>query len=111
GNVGFLYGRLAGDCSAVAGLVSAAFNTPPDDAARWVVDSGIANVRVLSAGRAQIGCMLRVPMGQWFGGRSVPMVGIAGVAVAPHERGRGAALQMMRSAMAELAEEEVPLST
>ena len=35
-------------------------------------------------------------MGQYFGGRSVKLLGIAGVAVAPEDRGRGYAKRMMR---------------
>ncbi len=34
-------------------------------------------------------------MAQWFGGRSIPTMGVAGVAVAPEERGRGVGTRLM----------------
>lgn len=37
--------------------------------------------------------------GQWFGGRRVPMGGVAGVAVAPDARGRGVATALLREAV------------
>jgi predicted acetyltransferase len=39
----------------------------------------------------------RWQLGQFFGGRSVPMAGVAGVAVAPEHRGRGYASALMQS--------------
>jgi predicted acetyltransferase len=51
-----------------------------------------------------------VPMGQWFGGRSVPMTGIAAVGVAPEARGRGLAIRLMTEALRELHEKGTALS-
>jgi predicted acetyltransferase len=69
---------------------------------KWLTASGLEQVRVL---RDRTGdgvslpqaCLLRVPMGQYWGGRSVSQLGIAGVAVAPEQRGRGRAREMMRA--------------
>jgi predicted acetyltransferase len=49
-------------------------------------------------------------MGQWYGGRSVPMTGVAAVGVPPEERGSGAAAALMTGILAELRESGVPLS-
>jgi len=49
-------------------------------------------------------------MGQFWGGRSVPMTGIAGVVVAPERRGGGTATRMMREAVQELHARGVALS-
>ncbi len=68
-------------------------------------------VRDVGAGRRVVGGLMLVPMGQWFGGRSVPMQGVAAVGVDPAYRGRGAASVLMREAMRELATQGVPLST
>ncbi|KAA3605110.1 MAG: GNAT family N-acetyltransferase [Planctomycetota bacterium] len=57
------------------------------------------------------GCVLPVPMGQWFGGRSVPMIGAAAVAVAIEHRGRGAASFLMRRFVHEMHGEGWPIST
>jgi predicted acetyltransferase len=50
-------------------------------------------------------------MGQYFGGRSVPMLGVAGVATAPDRRGSGAAAALMRATVEELARDGVPLTS
>lgn len=107
----FRYGRLGDDIPAVAGLLVKAFNTPPSSAPAWIDASGHDNFRVLRSGRSTIGCALLIPMGQWFGGRSVQMTGIAGVAIAPEERGRGAAHNLMKSTVKDLAESGAVLST
>ncbi len=113
------------DVPALARLIALAFAGPPAAAEAWVKECGLAEMRVVrERGGGPIGavagggpatdlarsCLARVPMGQYFGGRSVPMVGIAGVAVAPEDRGRGLALDMMQRAMRELGEAGVPLS-
>jgi predicted acetyltransferase len=50
-------------------------------------------------------------MGQWFGGRSVPMTGVGAVAVAPEARGRGAAFRLMRCALEEMRERGIAISS
>lgn len=68
----------------------------------WVSAMGLQTQRVLRRGDGGIAASLvRIEMGQFWGGRSVPMLGIAGVAVAPESRGRGAAKRMMRALVRE----------
>jgi predicted acetyltransferase len=57
------------------------------------------------------GGLLEVPMGQWFGGRRLPTLGIAGVAVAPEARGQGVALGMIKATLREARERNQVLST
>jgi predicted acetyltransferase len=57
-----------------------------------------------------VACLLRIPMGQYFGGRAVPMLGIAAVATAPETRGQGTARAMMQESMREAARDGFPLS-
>lgn len=47
---------------------------------------------------------------QWWGGRKVPMAGIAGVVVAPEYRGRGVGSKLMRGVLARSAEKGLPIS-
>lgn len=47
---------------------------------------------------------------QWWGGRRVPMGGIAAVAVAPQARGRGVAATIMRELLVLMREREQPIS-
>ncbi len=72
---------------------------------------GPDNLRVVTRETEVVGCASLVPMGQFFGGRSVPMTGIAGVAVAPQWQRRGAATELMRGVIQELAAAKVGLST
>ena len=48
---------------------------------------------------------------QWFGGRAVPMGGIASVVVVPEERGHGLAPRMLAHALALMAERGEVVST
>ncbi len=45
-----------------------------------------------------------LPMRQWWGGRTLPMAGIAGVVVAPEQRGRGVGSLLMRAVLARAVE-------
>jgi predicted acetyltransferase len=100
------------DVSAVARLVHHAFASPLDGAEKWLRDAGLEHLRVLraSSGSVPEACLLRIPMGQYFGGVAIPMLGIAGVAVSPEARGRGLARVMMGKAMQEAAREGFAIS-
>lgn len=101
------------DLPTVARLLHLAFAGPLDGSETWVRAAGIEHMRVVrpAAHAPPVGCLLRIPMGQYFGGRSVPMLGIAGVAVAPEARGRGVAAMLMAECMREMARDGFPIST
>ncbi len=50
------------------------------------------------------------PFEQWWGGRRIPMAGVAGVVVAPEYRGRGVASLLMRGVLKRSVEKGYPLS-
>lgn len=87
----------------LVGLISRAYGMPAERTERWLRGAGIEHLRWVSEGAsgAPIGSLLRLPMGQFFGGRSVTNLGIAGVAVAPEKRGRGIARMLMQGALRE----------
>lgn len=91
-------------------ILAQAFGFPADDARPWIERTGVENARVVRDGQGVVGGLLVYPMGQWFGGRSVSMAGIAGVATDPAAQGAGTATWMMRAAVAELAEGGYALS-
>ncbi|MFT3686225.1 MAG: GNAT family N-acetyltransferase [Phycisphaerales bacterium] len=96
----------------IASMISTAFTGSVEDCEKWIRSTSLDDFRTVcraSDGRADA-CMRRIPMGQFFGGRSVPMIGVAGVAVAPESRGRGYARWMMRRALEEMHERGEPLS-
>lgn len=108
------YGALRGDdeeIRKVAEILSWAFANSVSDTDLWMRRAGLENIRVLRRDSAPAACLLFVPMGQFFGGSRVPMVGIAGVATAPEARGTGTATALMRAAVKELHESGAPLST
>jgi predicted acetyltransferase len=90
------------EATALGAIEGWAFGFPPPESLSWFKNAGPENVRVALRGTRVVGGLLLVPMGQWFGGTSVPLVGIAGVAVAPEERGRGVALALMQNALREV---------
>ena len=107
------YGPPQGEreLAAFAEVASACFNVSIEDTRAWFERGDVRNLRVQRQGDAVAAGLLLVPMGQWFGGRSVPMTGIAGVGVPAERRGRGAALSLVRAALAELRAGGVALST
>ena len=99
------------DTAAAVRLLSMAFAGPPDKTEEWLRGAEFANTRCLRDGaKTPVACLVRIPMGQFFGSRSVPLVGIAGVAVGPERRGEGLARRLMQEAVRELAAERVPIA-
>jgi predicted acetyltransferase len=82
----------------------------PPDGEDYINQVGAENFRIIHQGQQMIGGLAIITMGQWWGGVSVPMSGIAAVAIAPEYRGDGAALMMMHYALKELHEKAVPIS-
>ena len=78
------------DLAPLGALLAHAFGFPPEDAAAWFERAGSENVLAYREEAGVAGGLLLVPMGQFFGGRSVPMMGVAGVGIAPERRGSGA---------------------
>lgn len=99
------------DIPRVATLLALAFGGEDQDCAVWLRASGLENLRVCRDGRGEpVGTVLRIDMAQYFGGTSVPMVGIAGVSVAPETRGEGVATEMMKACVRELHAQGCPIS-
>lgn len=76
---------------------------------------GHDNFRVLMRGEGTedgrlVAGLALIPMGEWFGGRSIPMTGIAAVGVPPEERAGGIARTLMTRTLEELRAKGIPLS-
>lgn len=100
------------DLPAMARMIHHAFGSSEADAEVWLRKRGeLSNLRVVKLGGEPAACLRMIPMGQYFGGRSVPMTGIAGVATAPERRGQGLAQKMMAACVEEMAEGGVAIST
>ncbi|MCY0987701.1 GNAT family N-acetyltransferase [Nannocystis sp. ILAH1] len=100
----------AGDRSAVVRNLALAFGATHESIESWMEFAGFDNLRVLRDGERPAACLLQIAMGQYFGGVSVPMLGVAGVAVAPEDRGRGHARALMHAFVPEAAAAGWPLA-
>jgi predicted acetyltransferase len=100
-----------GDLDAVAELEAAAFAFPASEAGEWFARAGHENMRVWREGERAAAALMLVPMGQFFGGRSVSTMGIAGVAVALDLRQQKLGQRMMKAALIEAHERGFALST
>ncbi|PSN20661.1 GNAT family N-acetyltransferase [filamentous cyanobacterium CCP5] len=94
-----------------AQLVAQSFLVNQENEQADLARMGYDNGRLLYRGSDIVGGVVLIPMGQWFGGRAVEMTGIASVAIAPHQRGQGAALTLMERCLQELHEQQVALSS
>lgn len=93
-------------------IVGHSFGFPAADAKVWLEQSGgIENLRVVTRKDAVVGGLLVIPMGHFFGGRSVSTLGVAGVGVAPAERGKGVGAQMMIAMLREAKAKGFALSS
>lgn len=89
----------ARDLESLASIVGWAFGFPAPDAKLWVERAGVEHARVARRGGRVQGGLIEIPMGQFFGGRSVSNLGLAGVAVAPEARGGRVALELVLSSL------------
>lgn len=107
------FGPLAGpdDEAGYRHATACAFDAHPEEIGAWWDKVGHENLRVVRDGGRTVGGLMRLPMGQFFGGRSVPMAGIAAVAIAPEVRGRGVARSLMEATLRELRADGFALST
>jgi predicted acetyltransferase len=99
-----------GERAALIDLLCVCFGAPHDSISVGMERVTPEHQRVLVDGDQVQGGLWQVPMGQWFGGRSVPIVGIAAVGIEAAARGTGAGDALMADTVRELHERRVPLS-
>lgn len=87
------------DYEALAPSVGWAYGDDVASSREWLERAEPGCLRVAGRGGRVEGGLLEVPMGQWFSGRRLPTLGIAGVAVAPEARGQGIALGMIKATL------------
>ena len=79
------------------GAAGEAFREPWYETQRQMIAARRA--LVISDGDRVLAYARALPMRQWWGGRTLPMAGIAGVVVAPEQRGRGLGSVLMRAVL------------
>jgi predicted acetyltransferase len=83
-------------------ILQMSFALPTISWAKFFERVGHDRIRVVREGGAVVGGLAAYRFGQFFGGASVPVAGIAGVGIAPDARGRGLAKTMLLRTLAEL---------
>ena len=99
------------DRKAYASACSQAFAQDLAGIETWHDTAGHENQRVIIRAGKAIGGLVTVPMGQFFGGERLSMMGVAGVAIAPEHRGSGAARALMHGAISDFKQQGFAIST
>jgi predicted acetyltransferase len=98
------------DVEPLAAVLSQSFHFPLETARKFV-ERAADQTRVVRRGGEIVAGLVIHDMGQWYGGREIPMGGIAAVGVAPHVRGTGVGAVLMAETVRDLRGRGVPLST
>lgn len=99
------------EVESAARSASLAFATSFEDCMKWFEASGTQHLRVLERDDRARAFLMRIAMGQYVHGASMPMYGVAGVSVPPEHRGRGYGRELMREAVRAMFDEGFVLST
>ncbi|ATB49982.1 acetyltransferase [Corallococcus macrosporus DSM 14697] len=98
------------EMSAVADIMMQSYAMSPADGAAWMQRTTRSDLRLLREGGEVAASLVLIRMGQWYGGRSVPVIGVGGVGVSPVHRGRGTATRLMQHLLREARATGAPLS-
>src|SRR5689334_18030359 len=111
-NTNFEYGPVRTDeIEPLNNLLEQALTFPIGDMAPWTAAIGHEHLRAVRRDGRAVAGMSIIPMGHYFGGRSVPAGGITAVGVAPEQRGSGVGLWMIQQSLQELHRQGVPIAT
>ncbi|MBU7584533.1 MAG: GNAT family N-acetyltransferase [Nostoc sp. TH1S01] len=98
------------DVKNLGSILEQAFVTSADNREKFFNSMGLENLRVICRDGKVAGGLATLSMGMWLGGQSVPMVGIAGVGIAPEYRGGGVAIALIQNMLQELYAQGTPIS-
>jgi predicted acetyltransferase len=99
------------DLQRVFDVRAQAFAVPESDRERWTNLVDPSGMVAAYLGGEVVGALNIIGLGQWFGGRSIPMGGIATVVVRPEHRGQGVAARLLERSLEEMRERELHCST
>jgi predicted acetyltransferase len=95
----------------VFAICSEAFTSPPERRETWFAGKRMDDFLGAWTGGELVATTEVMPVGQFFGGRSVPMGAVASVAVRPDHRGRGIAPRLLALAVERMHEQGLVIST
>ena len=92
-------------------ITARSFAFPLAGLTEWLSLIGRENLRFVEEKGVARGALALLPMGQWFGGRAVPMAGIVAVGIEPEVRALGVGKALMEGVLRELGDRGLMLST
>jgi predicted acetyltransferase len=106
------YGPLRGEDELALYVRSAAwaFRAEEDRLIRALERIGTDRVRLVREKGRPVAGLLLYHLGQFWGGKAIPMGGVGLVAVDPESRGHGVATRLMEAALREMRETDLPIS-
>jgi predicted acetyltransferase len=99
------------EAEAVYALCSEAFASRPERRESWLASKRMEEFLGAWVAGELVGTTEVMPVGQFFGNRSVPMGAVASVAVRPDHRGHGIAPRLLALAVDRMHEQGLPVST
>lgn len=112
-NAQLYYGSLKGDreTARLGEILAQCFNiASPEYWEYFSTNIGLENFRSIHQSDRIAGGLALLQMEQWFGGKPIPMTGIAAVGVLPEYRGTGMAKALMSQTLQEIYSSGVPIS-
>jgi predicted acetyltransferase len=101
----------ADDLDGIFDVRAQAFAVEESDRTRWTGLVDPAGMLTAFLGTTVVGSVNVLALGQWFGGRAVPMGGLATVVVRPEHRGEGIAARLLEASLLRMRERGLPVST
>jgi predicted acetyltransferase len=106
------YGPVRADeLDALNDLLEQALTFGVGGMAPWTEAIGHEHLRAVRRNGRTVAGISVIPMGHYFGGKSVRAGGITAVGVAPDQRGSGVGLWMIRQSLEELHSQGIPLAS
>src|SRR2546430_4922211 len=99
------------EADAVFAICREALTSPPEQEEPWRESKHMEDFLFAWSSEELVGTTEVMPGGQYFGGRSVPMGGVASVAVRPDQRGRGIAPRLLARSVERMHEQGLVIST
>jgi predicted acetyltransferase len=99
------------DIDAIFDVRAQAFAVKESDRERWTNLVDPAGMVTAFLGTEVIGSLNVIGIGQWFGGRALPMGGVATVVVRPEHRGEGIAARLLEASLERMRDRGLIVST
>ncbi|MGZ6993891.1 MAG: GNAT family N-acetyltransferase [Acidimicrobiia bacterium] len=99
------------DMDGIFDVRAQAFAVEESDRARWTALVNPAEMLTAFLGTEVVGNLNAMGLGQWFGGRGIPMGAVATVVVRPEHRGEGIAARLLEASLVRMRERGLFVST